>query len=55
MSSILTDLLIHYRTACITAMVKRDKQSVEKYLSIILVLHKPTYIALKIMQTKKSK
>lgn len=55
MSNILVELVEHYRTACIQAIVKRDKEKVKKYLSILLVLHQPTYIVLKAMLSKKSK
>jgi hypothetical protein len=55
MTNIITDLITHYRTACIKAIVKKDVQSTEKYLSILQLLHRPTYIAIKNIQNKKSK
>lgn len=53
MSNIIVGLVEHYRTACISAIIKRDKQNVEKYLNILLVLHRPTYLVLKSMLNKK--
>ena len=54
MSSALKPLVEHYRNLCINCIAKKDENA-EKYLSILLVLHKPTYIALKEFQNKKSK
>jgi hypothetical protein len=53
MSNILLDLVTHYRTACVKAIVKKDAQSAEKYLSILCVLHRPTYAALKSIKKRK--
>lgn len=55
MSNIVVGLVEHYRTACIQAIIKKDKQNVERYLSILLVLHQPTYLVLKAMLNKKSR
>ena len=55
MSNIVVGLVEHYRTSCIEAIIKRDKQKTERYLSILLVLHQPTYLVLKAMLSKKSK
>lgn len=55
MSNILISLIEHYKNVCIQAIVKKDKQNIEKYLSILLVLHEPTYTVLKDMNNKKSK
>jgi hypothetical protein len=55
MSNILVDLVEHYRTATIEAIVKRDNEKIERYLSILTVLHYPTYLLIKTMLKKKSK
>jgi hypothetical protein len=54
-SSVIVGLVEHYRSAAIEAIIKRDSEKTERYLSILLVLHYPTYLVLKVMLTKKSK
>jgi len=55
MSNIVVDLVEHYRIAVIKSIIKRDSEKTERYLSILLVLHYPTYLVLKVMLTKQSK
>lgn len=55
MSNMIVSLIEHYKNICIQAIVRKDKQNIEKYLSILLVLHKPTYLVLKDLKNKKSK
>jgi hypothetical protein len=55
MTNILAALIEHYRTEAIKAIIKRDREKTERYLSILLVLHYPTYLVLKTYAYKKSK